>query len=87
MVPSDVDEGLPTLTCLMASSARNPDGLGLITDDNPKFMHEAPRMAQFAAKHGGSWTFVHIYARGLRQGRFGERFFRRISSRISSSRG
>ena len=36
----------------MAPSARNPDGLGLIEDDSPKFMPEAPRMTQLPAKRG-----------------------------------
>ena len=43
----------PLLDCLVAPSARNPDGLGLIEDDSPKFMPEAPRMTQLPAKTRG----------------------------------
>lgn len=50
----------PLLDCLVAPSARSPDGLGLIEDDSPKFMPEAPRMAQFAAKQGAGCTVVRI---------------------------
>lgn len=54
----------PLLDCLVAPSARNPDGLGLIKDDSPKFMPEAPRMTQGAAKRGRGCTIVRIYAIG-----------------------
>ncbi|MNN55456.1 hypothetical protein D3C81_1703310 [compost metagenome] len=40
------------LDCLVSPSTRNPDGLGLIEDDSPKFMPEAPRMFQLPAKRG-----------------------------------
>jgi hypothetical protein len=52
----------PLLDCLVAPSERNPDGLGLIQDDIPKFMPEAPCMTQFAAKRGAGCTVVRIYA-------------------------
>lgn len=52
----------PLLDCLVAPCARNPDGLGLIEDDSPKFMPEAPRMRQVAAKRGDGGTVVRIYA-------------------------
>ncbi len=35
-------------------------GLGLIQDDNPKFMPEAPRVLQFAAKRGGGDFRSHL---------------------------
>ncbi|PHV48370.1 hypothetical protein CSQ91_21580 [Janthinobacterium sp. BJB301] len=52
----------PLLDCLVVPSARNPDGLGLIQDDSPKFMPEAPRMAQVTARRGKGCTVVRIYA-------------------------
>ena len=52
----------PLLDCLVAPSARTPDGLGLIQDDSPKFMPEAPHITQVAAKRGGGGTVVLIYA-------------------------
>lgn len=52
----------PLLDCLVAPSARNPDGLGLIQDDSPKFMPEAPLMTQFAARRRAGGTVVRIYA-------------------------
>jgi hypothetical protein len=52
----------PILDCLVASSARNPDGLGLIRDESPKFMPEAPRMTQATAKRGMGRTVIRIYA-------------------------
>jgi hypothetical protein len=54
----------PLLDCLVAASVRNPDGLGLIQDDSPKFMPEAPRMTQSISKRGGGCTVVRIYAIG-----------------------
>jgi hypothetical protein len=54
----------PLLDCLVAPSVRNPDGLGLIEDDSPKFMPEAPRMTQSVAKRGRDCTIVRIYAVG-----------------------
>jgi hypothetical protein len=52
----------PLLAYLVAPSARNPDGLGLIQDDSPKFMPEALRMTQFAAKRGAGHTVERIYS-------------------------
>lgn len=51
----------PLLDCLVMPSARNPDGIGLIRDDNPKAMPEAPRMRQLQAKKGQGRTVVRIY--------------------------
>ena len=42
----------PLLDCLVVPSARNPDGLGLIADDSPKFIPDAPRVFQLQAKRG-----------------------------------
>ena len=54
----------PLLDCLVTPSARNPDGLGLITDDSPTFMPEAPRVFQLPAKRGAGYSVVRIYAIG-----------------------
>ena len=51
----------PLLDCLVAPSARNPDGLGLIEDDSPKFMPEAPRVFQLPAKRGAGYSVVRIF--------------------------
>ena len=51
----------PLLDCLVAPSARNPDGLGLIADDNTRNMPEAPVLRQLAAKRGAGSTVVRIY--------------------------
>ncbi|MDN2702006.1 hypothetical protein O0881_08370 [Janthinobacterium sp. SUN100] len=51
----------PLLDCLVAPSARNPDGLGLIENDSPKFMPEAPRVFQLPAKRGAGCTVVRIF--------------------------
>ena len=50
------------LDCLVAPSARNPDGLGLIEDDSHRFMPEAPRVFQLPAKRGAGYAVVRIYA-------------------------
>lgn len=52
----------PLLDCLVAPSARNPDGLGLIQDDSPRCMPEAPRVFQLPAKRGAGYAVVRIYA-------------------------
>ena len=52
----------PLLDCLVMPSTRNPDGLGLIEDDSPKFMPEAPRVFQLPAKRGAGYAVVRIYA-------------------------
>lgn len=51
----------PLLDCLVSASPRNPDGLGLVTDDSPKFMPAAPLMTQHPAKRGEGKTVVRIY--------------------------
>lgn len=52
----------PLLDCLVSASARNPDGLGLIADDNPTAMPRAPALTQHPAKRGQGRTVVRIYA-------------------------
>lgn len=51
----------PMLDCLVAPSARNPDGMGLIQDDNPKNMPHPPYVQQCSAKPGHGRTTVFIY--------------------------
>jgi hypothetical protein len=51
----------PLLDCLVAASPRNPDGLGLIRDDNPRAMPLAPALRQLLAKRGAGRTVVRIY--------------------------
>ncbi|GJI97018.1 hypothetical protein RugamoR57_37360 [Duganella caerulea] len=51
----------PLLDCLVCASDRNPDGLGLIRDDNPKNMPSAPAVTQLPAKRGAGRTVVRIY--------------------------
>lgn len=52
----------PLLDCLVAQSTRNPDGLGLIADDNPRAMPEPPYLRQMPAKRGEGRTVVRIYS-------------------------
>jgi len=54
----------PLLDCLVAPSARNPDGLGVIRDDSPAFMPYPPALTQHAAKKGAGKTIVRIYDAG-----------------------
>lgn len=51
----------PMLDCLVAPSAKNPSGLGLIRDDSPKYMPYPPLMTQHAAKKGAGKTIVRIF--------------------------
>jgi hypothetical protein len=51
----------PLLDCLVMPSKRNPDGLGLIQDDNPKHMPFPPLMRQLPAKKGQERTLVEIF--------------------------
>ena len=43
------------------ASARNPDGLGLIVDDNPMAMPVAPELWQVKAKRGAGYTECFVY--------------------------
>lgn len=49
------------LDCLVAPSARNTDGLGLIEDDIPRCMPEVPRMFLLPAKRGAGHSVMRIY--------------------------
>ena len=51
----------PLLDCLVMPSVRNPDGLGLIRDDNPVSMPVPPYMQQVKAKRGEGHTQILIY--------------------------
>ncbi len=51
----------PMLDCLVKASARNPDGLGLVADDNPKNMPYPPFVKQAPAKPGQGKTTVFVY--------------------------
>ena len=51
----------PLLDCLVAPSRRNPDGLGLVLDDNLKAMPLAPLVFQAPAKPGAGRTLIDIY--------------------------
>ncbi len=51
----------PMLDCLVTPSTRNPDGLGLILDDNPVAMPYPPFVKQVKAKPGHGSTTVFIY--------------------------
>lgn len=51
----------PMLDCLVSPSARNPDGLGLVVDDNPKNMPYPPFVKQSTAKPGHGKTTVYVY--------------------------
>lgn len=51
----------PLLDCLVSPSVKNPDGLGLIQDDNPRNMPLPPFMRQLPAKPGKGRTTVQIY--------------------------
>lgn len=52
----------PLLDCLVCATARNPSGLGLIRDDNPRNMPVPPLVLQVAAKRGKSKTLVEIFS-------------------------
>ena len=51
----------PVLDCLVVGSSRNPDGLGLIRDDNPTAMPYPPFVKQEKAKRGQGSTSIFIY--------------------------
>jgi hypothetical protein len=51
----------PLLDCLVTAKKANPDGLGLITDDNPKNMPFPPLMIQSKAARGEGRTRIWIY--------------------------
>jgi hypothetical protein len=51
----------PLLDCLVTKTGRNPDGLGLIKDDSPRYMPYPPVVLQKKAKRKESFTNVKIY--------------------------
>lgn len=51
----------PLLDCLVAPSARNPSGLGVLLDDNPANMPEPPYVRQLKAKRGKGFTEVFVF--------------------------
>lgn len=51
----------PLLDTLVVASARNPNGLGLIVDDNPKSMPFPPFLEQVKAKQKQGKTEIFIY--------------------------
>jgi len=51
----------PMLDCLVSPSDKNPDGLGLILDDNPRAMPFPPFLKQEKAKPKQGSTTVLIY--------------------------
>lgn len=52
----------PLLDSLVMASNRNPDGLGLIRDDNPGAMPCPPHLVQVSAKQGEGFTEVFVFA-------------------------
>lgn len=51
----------PLLDCLVAATPRNPDGLGILTDDSPGHMPYPPFVSQRKAPKGQGRTVVKIY--------------------------
>lgn len=51
----------PLLDCLVTLNPRNPSGLGIITDDNPRVMPFPPFIQQERCKKGEERTELHIY--------------------------
>lgn len=51
----------PILDCLVSASNKNPDGLGIILDDNPKNMPYPPYIIQRSAKRGEGQLVIKIY--------------------------
>ena len=51
----------PLIDCLVVPSSRNPDGLGLFLNDNPKAMPRPPVIRQLKAKQKQGRTIVRIY--------------------------
>ncbi|MDO8417777.1 MAG: hypothetical protein Q7S87_16375 [Agitococcus sp.] len=51
----------PLLDCLVMPSTKNPSGLGVIRDDNPRNMPYPPFVWQGPAKRGAGSTKVEIY--------------------------
>jgi len=47
--------------CLVAPKKANPDGIGLIRDDNPTFMPKPPYFIQEPARNGEGATELFIF--------------------------
>lgn len=52
----------PVLDCLVVGTDKNPDGLGLIFDDNPKSMPYPPFVQQFSSKRNNASSIIQIYS-------------------------
>jgi hypothetical protein len=52
----------PILDCLVQPSARNPSGLHIVQDDNPKNMPYPPFMRQLPAKRGEGSTEIYVFS-------------------------
>ncbi len=52
----------PLLDCLVVPTPRNPDGLGLVVDDNPRHMPYPPLVLQHRAPRGSSSSRVRIFS-------------------------
>lgn len=52
----------PLIDCLVAASARNPDGLGFIRDDNRACLPRQPELIQQEAPRGAGRTTVQIFS-------------------------
>lgn len=51
----------PILDCLVRPSVRNPDGVGLIVDDNASNMPFPPYVLQHSAKKGEGKLIIRVY--------------------------
>jgi len=51
----------PLLDCLVSASKRNPDGLGLVENDDPVAMPYPPFMRQEKCRRGHGHTECFIY--------------------------
>jgi hypothetical protein len=51
----------PMLDCLVLATDKNPDGLGLIVDDSPRFLIHAPHLVQQKAKPKAGSITVEIF--------------------------
>lgn len=51
----------PLMDCLVLPTKRNPNGLGLVVDDSPRYMPKNYNVMQRPAKRGEGKTVVRIY--------------------------
>ena len=54
----------PVLDCLTPKKRTNPNGLGLINEDNPRCIPWAPQLRQLSAPMGMGFSKIHIYEIG-----------------------